>query len=277
MTKPSENTDLLHLSPIERLLSIMTRLRDPDMGCPWDLQQTFDTIAPYTIEEAYEVAGAIEHGRMGDLRDELGDLILQVVFHAQIAKEQNIFTFDDVLNSISDKMVKRHPHVFGGSRINDPAVQSLAWEEQKAAERAEKAEIQGQTPSALDGVATALPALTRALKLQNRAARIGFDWPETAPVLDKIQEEIDELQTEIETGDKSAMMDEMGDLLFSVVNLARHLKIDPEAALRTGNSKFERRFKLLETELAGRGDDISCMSIEALETAWQNIKSKVVQ
>ena len=277
MTKPSENTDLLHLSPIERLLSIMTRLRDPDMGCPWDLQQTFDTIAPYTIEEAYEVADAIEHGRMGDLRDELGDLILQVVFHAQIAKEQNIFTFDDVLNSISDKMVKRHPHVFGGSRINDPAVQSLAWEEQKAAERAEKAEIQGQTPSALDGVATALPALTRALKLQNRAARIGFDWPEMAPVLGKIQEEIDELQTEIETGDKSAMMDEMGDLLFSVVNLARHLKIDPEAALRTGNSKFERRFKLLETELAGRGDDISCMSIEALETAWQNIKSQVVQ
>ena len=277
MTKPSENTDLLHLSPIERLLSIMTRLRDPDMGCPWDLQQTFDTIAPYTIEEAYEVADAIEHGRMGDLRDELGDLILQVVFHAQIAKEQNIFTFDDVLNSISDKMVKRHPHVFGGSRINDPAVQSLAWEEQKAAERAEKAEIQGQTPSALDGVATALPALTRALKLQNRAARIGFDWPEMAPVLGKIQEEIDELQTEIETGDKSAMMDEMGDLLFSVVNLARHLKIDPEAALRTGNSKFERRFKLLETELAGRGDDISCMSIEALETAWQNIKSKIVQ
>ena len=277
MTKPNENTDLLHLNPMERLLSIMTRLRDPDMGCPWDLQQTFDTIAPYTIEEAYEVADAIEHGRMGDLRDELGDLILQVVFHAQIAKEQNIFTFDDVLNSISDKMVKRHPHVFGGSRINDPAVQSLAWEEQKAAERAEKAEIQGQTPSALDGVATALPALTRALKLQNRAARIGFDWPEMAPVLGKIQEEIDELQTEIETGDKSAMMDEMGDLLFSVVNLARHLKIDPEAALRTGNSKFERRFKLLETELAGRGDDISCMSIEALETAWQNIKSEVVQ
>ncbi len=255
----------------------MTRLRDPDMGCPWDLEQTFDTIAPYTIEEAYEVADAIEHGRMGDLRDELGDLILQVVFHAQIAKEQNIFTFDDVLNSISEKMVKRHPHVFGGSRINDPAVQSLAWEEQKAAERAEKAEIQGQTPSALDGVATALPALTRALKLQNRAARIGFDWPEMAPVLGKIQEEIDELQTEIETGDKSAMMDEMGDLLFSVVNLARHLKIDPEAALRTGNSKFERRFKLLETELAGRGDDISSMGIDALEMAWQKIKSQVVQ
>ena len=277
MTKPNENTDLLHLDPIERLLSIMTRLRDPDMGCPWDLQQTFDTLAPYTIEEAYEVADAIEHGRMGDLRDELGDLILQVVFHAQIAKEQKIFTFDDVLNSISDKMVKRHPHVFSGSRINDPAVQSLAWEEQKAAERAEKVGIQGQTPSALDGVATALPALTRALKLQNRAARIGFDWPEMAPVLGKIQEEIDELRTEIETGDKSAMMDEMGDLLFSVVNLARHLKIDPEAALRTGNSKFERRFKLLETELAGRGDDISCMSIEALETAWQNIKSEVVQ
>ena len=277
MTKPSENTDLLHLNPMERLLTIMTRLRDPDMGCPWDLQQTFDTIAPYTIEEAYEVADAIEHGRMGDLRDELGDLILQVVFHAQIAKEQKIFTFDDVLNSISDKMVKRHPHVFSGSRINDPAVQSLAWEEQKAAERAEKVGIQGKTPSALDGVATALPALTRALKLQNRAARIGFDWPEMAPVLGKIQEEIDELQTEIETGDKSAMMDEMGDLLFSVVNLARHLKIDPEAALRTGNSKFERRFKLLETELAGRGEDISFMSIEALETAWQNIKSEVVQ
>ena len=277
MPKKHKTKDLIDLEPMQRLLTIMARLRDPDGGCPWDLQQTFDTIAPYTIEEAYEVADAIEHDRMGDLRDELGDLLLQVVFHAQIAKEQDIFTFDDVLNSISDKMVKRHPHVFGGSRIDDPAVQSLAWEEQKAAERAEKAGIQGQTPSALDGVATALPALTRALKLQNRAARIGFDWPETAPVLDKIQEEIDELQTEIETGDESTMMDEMGDILFSVVNLARHLKIDPEAALRKGNDKFERRFKLLETDLARRGDDISRLSIAALESAWQNIKSQEIQ
>ena len=277
MQKQSKNTDLLHLDPIQRLLTIMARLRDPDGGCPWDLKQTFETIAPYTIEEAYEVADAIEHGRMGDLRDELGDLLLQVVFHAQIAKEQEIFTFDDVLNSISDKMVKRHPHVFGASRINDPALQSLAWEEKKAAERTEKAGIQGQAPSALDGVATALPALTRALKLQNRAARIGFDWPETAPVLDKILEEIEELQTEIETGDKSAMVDEMGDFLFSVVNLARHLKIDPEAALRTGNDKFERRFKLLETDLAGQGEDISRMSIEALESAWQEIKKQEIQ
>ena len=277
MPKKHKTKDLIDLEPMQRLLTIMARLRDPDGGCPWDLQQTFDTIAPYTIEEAYEVADAIEHGRMGDLRDELGDLLLQVVFHAQIAKEQDIFSFDDVLNSISDKMVKRHPHVFGSTKIDHAAVQSLAWEEQKAAERAEKAGIQRQTPSALDGVATALPALTRALKLQNRAARIGFDWPETAPVLDKIQEEIDELQTEIETGDETAMVDEMGDLLFSVVNLARHLKIDPEAALRTGNDKFERRFKLLETDLARRGDDISRLSIEALESAWQKIKKQEIQ
>ena len=277
MPKTQKTKDLIDLEPMQRLLTIMARLRDPDGGCPWDLQQTFDTIAPYTIEEAYEVADAIEHGRMGDLRDELGDLLLQVVFHAQIAKEQDIFSFDDVLNSISDKMVKRHPHVFGSTKIDHATVQSLAWEEQKAAEREEKAGIQGQTPSALDGVATALPALTRALKLQNRAARIGFDWPETAPVLDKVQEEIEELQTEIETGDESTMMDEMGDILFSVVNLARHLKIDPEAALRTGNNKFERRFKLLEKDLARRGDEISRLSIATLESAWQNIKSQEIQ
>ena len=196
---------MIDLQPMERLLTIMTRLRDPDTGCPWDLKQTFDTIAPYTIEEAYEVTDAIKNGRMADLRDELGDLLLQVVFHAQIAKEQDIFTFDDVINAISDKMVKRHPHVFGDDRIDDPVVQSLAWEEQKAAERAEKTGMQGLTPSALDGVATALPALTRALKLQNRAARIGFDWPEMAPVLDKVQEEIDELFDLIDLSLKGAL------------------------------------------------------------------------
>ncbi len=263
---------------MDRLLTIMARLRDPDNGCPWDVAQDFATIAPYTIEEAYEVADAIGHlddghDGMAHLRDELGDLLLQVVFHAQMASEQNAFDFTDVARAISDKMIKRHPHVFGTDDFRDAEAQTVAWEEQKAMERAELADNQGRDQSALDGVATAMPALTRALKLQKRAARVGFDWPEAAPVLDKIGEEVAELKAEMEAGDAPAMAEEMGDLLFSVVNLARHLDIDPEAALRAGNDKFERRFRSLETDLTERDLDPKTLDIEALEEAWTRAKN----
>ncbi len=266
--------DLSNLPPMERLLTVMARLRDPNGGCPWDLEQDFATIAPYTIEEAYEVADAIAKGDMDHLRDELGDLLLQVVFHAQMASEQDAFDFAAVAGAISDKMIKRHPHVFGDADIRGAAAQTLAWEEQKAQERAEAAKGRHVALSALDGIATALPALTRAFKLQKRAARIGFDWPEAAPVLDKISEEMAELRAEMANGDAHAMAEEMGDLLFSVVNLARHLGIDPETALRGGNEKFERRFRRLETDLAQQGRDAAKMDIEALEAAWQTVKKE---
>jgi ATP diphosphatase len=267
-----------NLSPMNRLLAIMARLRDPDDGCPWDLEQDFASIAPYTIEEAYEVADAIATGNMAHLRDELGDLLLQVVFHAQMAAEREAFDFDAIADAISDKMIKRHPHIFGAdlaaTDIDGAAAQTLAWEEQKASERAQAARAEGRPVSALDGVAGALPALTRALKLQKRAARVGFDWPGIAPVFAKITEEIAELQAEISARDRSGMADEMGDLLFSVVNLARHLDLDPEAALRAGANKFERRFRGLETDLADRGVNPADLPIEALEEAWQAAKTK---
>ena len=264
-----------------QLLAIMAKLRDPDGGCAWDLEQTFATIAPYTIEEAYEVADAIQHlgdepGDMAHLRDELGDLLLQVVFHAQMAQEQDAFDFDAVARAISDKMIKRHPHVFGPDQFRDAQSQTIAWEEQKAIERSELADDQERDPSALDGVATALPALTRALKLQKRAARVGFDWPDAAPVLDKITEEMAELKAEMDAGDAPAMADELGDLLFSVVNLARHLDIDPEAALRAGNGKFERRFRHLEADLSDQGIDPKALDIERLEEAWTEAKNSEI-
>ena len=262
-------------TPMQRLLTIMARLRDPDGGCPWDLAQDFASIAPYTIEEAYEVADAIEHGDMTHLRDELGDLLLQVVFHAQMASEQDDFTFQDVAAAISDKMIKRHPHVFGTEQLHSKEAQTVAWEEQKATERAATARAEGRRDSALDGVATALPALTRALKLQKRAARVGFDWPETAPVLDKIEEEIAELRAEMDADDAAGMADELGDLIFSMVNLARHLKIDPEAALRAANSKFEGRFRALEASLTAQGRTPSDLDIEALESAWIDAKQQI--
>jgi len=268
------NQDLSDLPPMSRLLSIMAKLRDPDGGCPWDLKQDFASIAPYTIEEAYEVADAIAKGEMGNLRDELGDLLLQVVFHAQMAHEQDAFDFEDVAGAISDKMIKRHPHVFGTDQIDGAGAQTIAWEEQKAFERAKLAEQESRELSALDGVATALPALTRALKLQNRAARVGFDWPDVAPVLAKIVEETAELQAEMAAGNSEAMAEEMGDLLFSVVNLARHLKLDPEAALRAGNDKFEKRFRLLERDLAAEGLVPNDLSIGKLEKIWQDVKKR---
>ena len=258
--------------PIARLRAVMARLRDPDGGCPWDLEQSFETIAPYTIEEAYEVAEAITLGDRTALKDELGDLLLQVVYHAQMAEEEGSFGFDDVAAAIADKMIRRHPHVFGDDSVADAAAQSGAWERQKAEERARKAEAEGRTASVLEGVSGALPALMRSVKLQRRAARVGFDWPETGQVLDKIVEELGELKTEIAGGDADRLEDEMGDVLFAVVNLARHLGVDPETALRRCNAKFERRFRGVEDRLAAQGRSPDQASLDAMEALWVEIK-----
>jgi len=253
--------------PMARLLAIMARLRDPAQGCPWDREQSFASIAPYTIEEAYEVADAIDRGALTDLRDELGDLLLQVVFHAQMADEAGHFTFRDVVNSISNKMINRHPHVFGQDRIDSAAAQTKAWEEHKAAERAAAATGRGDVASVLDGVALGLPALLRSEKLQKRAARIGFQWPDAAPALVKIDEELSEIKDEIKSGsDPERIGDEVGDLLFACVALARALDVDPEAALRTANAKFERRFRRVE-QLAPSGAPLA-----ELEGFWRQAK-----
>src|SRR5215831_14953794 len=229
--------------PLNQLLAIMARLRDRERGCPWDREQNFSTIAPYTIEEAYEVADAIERGDMPALKDELGDLLFQVVFHARMAEEAGIFDFDDVAAAIADKMERRHPHVFGDAEIAS-AAQTEAWEQHKAAERRDRAQYSADAHSVLDGVALALPALLRAVKIQNRAARVGFDWREACPVFDKIAEEITELRTELDhDGDRERLEEEMGDLLFAVANLARKLELDPEVALRRATAKFEKRFR----------------------------------
>jgi len=260
---------------IDRLLSVMARLRDPEGGCPWDLEQNFATIAPYTIEEAYEVADAIEQNDMAALKDELGDLLLQVVFHARMAEEAGHFAFDDVAAAISDKMISRHPHVFGGHAADTPDAVKVTWEAQKEAER--KAKSNGGTVSALDGVTAALPALLRAEKLQKRAARVRFDWPEVDQVFDKLDEEVAEIREEIAEGgegggDPDRLEDEVGDLLFVAVNLARHLKVDPETALRRSNAKFERRFRAMEAALAAKGEKAEEQSLDALEELWQAAK-----
>ncbi len=252
-----------------RLLEIMRRLRDPDSGCPWDIEQDFGTIAPYTIEEAYEVADAIERADWDELRGELGDLLLQVVFHAQIADDRGLFAFDDVANTIADKMVARHPHVFGDeSRDKSAEQQTRDWEAIKAAERADKAQT-----GVLDGVAVGLPALLRALKLQKRAARIGFDWPETTQVLDKIAEESVELVEAAETLPQDKIEEEMGDLLFVMANLARHLKVDPEAALRRANAKFTRRFARIEDWLAEAGKTPEQSDLAEMDALWNRAKA----
>jgi len=254
---------------IARLLAIMARLRDPDRGCPWDVVQTFDTIAPYTIEEAYEVADAIARGSREDLKGELGDLLLQVVYHAQMAAEAGAFTFADVVAAISDKMVRRHPHVFGDARRDkSPDQQTADWERIKSAERAAGED----RPSALDGVAVALPALTRALKLQDRAARVGFDWPGAEPVLDKIAEEIAELRQARDLRAPGAVEEEYGDLLFAMANLARHLRIDPEAALRAANAKFARRFGAVERALADTGRRPEQSTLAEMDALWTAAK-----
>ena len=260
---------------IDRLLAIMARLRDPKDGCPWDLEQRFETIAPYTIEEAYEVADAIERRDMASLRDELGDLLLQVVFHAQMASEAGDFGFEDVARAINDKMERRHPHVFGDQahKIDSSAAQTQAWETQKANERA----AAGGQPSALSGVARGLPALLRAFKLQNRAARVGFDWPDSTGALDKLREEIEELAAEIvpDSEPSIALAEEVGDVLFSAVNLARKLGIEPEDALRRGNAKFERRFAYIEKSLAEQGRALEETPLEDMEALWQEAKTRV--
>jgi nucleoside triphosphate diphosphatase len=261
------------VAAIDDLLEVMARLRDPERGCPWDREQDFSTIAPYTIEEAYEVADAIARGDMTALEDELGDLLLQVVYHAQMAKEAGRFDFDAVARRVADKMVRRHPHVFGDATVADAGAQTRAWEETKASERREKSGARGAPASVLDDVPLALPALTRAAKLQKRAARVGFDWPETSQVLDKIEEEIAELRAELQGDSSELLRDEMGDLLFAVVNLARHLDLDPEAALRQTNGKFERRFRAIERALAAEGRRPENASLDELEALWQAAKA----
>jgi ATP diphosphatase len=255
---------------LPRLLAIMARLRDPDTGCPWDIVQDFDSIAPYTIEEAYEVADAIARRAFGELRDELGDLLLQVVYHAQMASETGAFDFTDVVRAIADKMVRRHPHVFGEeSRDKSPAQQTSDWERIKAEERSGKS---AAMPSALDGVAAGLPALTRAVKLQNRAARVGFDWPDAGAVLDKIAEETAELVAERESGDHARRVEEYGDLMFVMANLARHRDIDPEAALRAANLKFTRRFQAIEAALTAHGSSPAESSLAEMDALWNEAK-----
>ena len=257
---------------LQDLLAIMARLRDPAGGCPWDREQDFATIAPYTIEEAYEVAEAIAQGDMAALKDELGDLLFQVVFHARVAEEKGVFAFADVVEAIADKMIRRHPHVFGDVEVADAAAQTLAWEEHKASERREKQD--GRPESALDGVGIALPALTRAEKIQKRAARIGFDWPDAAPIFDKIAEETTELRAEITSGSASGIAEEVGDLLFAVANLARHLKVDPETALRDATRKFERRFRRVEALLAEADKSPAESTLDEMEARWQQAKGE---
>lgn len=268
MTNPDSHRD-----PMARLLEIMARLRDPQSGCPWDKEQNFRTIAPYTVEEAYEVADAIEREDWPALREELGDLLFQVVFYAQMGREKAWFDFADIARDIAAKMERRHPHVFGNTKIETAEDQTRAWENHKAAERGAKA-IGIAEHSALDGVPLALPSLTRAEKLQKRAARVGFDWPEAAQVLDKIEEEIGELRAELKTGSKPGPRteDELGDLLFALVNLARHLGHDADQALRGTNAKFERRFRFIEAELAKAGRRPDQASLDEMEALWQRAK-----
>lgn len=260
---------------IDRLLDVMARLRDPEHGCPWDVEQDFASIAPYTVEEAYEVADAIERDDRAALCEELGDLLLQVVFHARMAEEEKSFNFEDVAGAIADKMIHRHPHVFDRDN-HDPAVGLRdSWESLKAAERANKAADKGEDASVLDDVPVAFPALMRAEKLQKRAARVGFDWADVGSVVAKIEEELGELKAEMQNGGSTERLsDEMGDVLFSCVNLARHLKIDPEFALRGTNHKFEIRFRHVESGLRADGIDFKDVDIDEYETRWQAAKTQ---
>ena len=255
------------MSGIDKLIDIMARLRDPERGCPWDRVQTFRSIAPYTIEEAYEVADAIERENLPDLVDELGDLLFQVVFHAQMASETGSFRFDDVVDAISGKMIRRHPHVFGDAGVSGAAEQSMRWEEMKAAERSRE----GEERSLLDDIPLALPALARAFKLQRRAARCGFDWPNADEVLGKVSEELGELRDAVRNRDQAGIDEEVGDLLFTVVNLARHLGTDPETAARAANRKFERRFRELERRA---GASVDALDQDELEKIWSAVKAE---
>ncbi len=257
------------MTDLDQLLQIMAQLRDPQSGCPWDREQTFSSIAPYTIEEAYEVADAIERQDWGDLSDELGDLLFQVVYHARMAQEAGHFDFSQVLRKLCAKMIRRHPHVFAidgdKERKNDAPEQKQHWEEQKMAERAAR-----DSHSLMDDIPLALPAMERALKIQQRAALVGFDWQQAKPVLDKIAEEVEELRVEIEHNDADRMRAELGDIMFALINLARHLKINPAAALRETNQEFSRRFRAMET-ISG-DDGLAALNLEQMESLWQEVK-----
>ncbi len=260
---------------IARLLEIMAALRTPGTGCPWDLEQNFSTIAPYTLEEAYEVADAIARGDLADLRDELGDLLLQVVFHARMAEEQSAFDFGGVVEAITEKLLRRHPHVFGEAKGLSPKQVEGVWDRIKSEEKAERT-IRGgkaEDASALAGVPVAMPALTRALKLQAKAGKVGFDWNDPMAVLSKIREECDEIEAEIAADDRSKATTEVGDLLFAVVNLARHLDADPEATLRTANRKFERRFGAIERALAAQGKRPQDSTLAEMDALWDAAKA----
>jgi MazG family protein len=257
---------------IERLLAIMARLRDPKAGCAWDLEQTFETIAPYTIEEAYEVDDAIRRGDLGALRDELGDLLLQVVFHAQMASERGAFAFPDVVAAISDKLVRRHPNVFGDERIGSAADQVRAWESHKARERERAARAAGREPSALEGVPLGLPALARAQQLVRRAAAAGFRWPDSNAALEKVDEELAELHAELAAGERERLREELGDLLIAAAGVAHALDLDAEAALRDAGAKFERRLRALERELAAEGRRLRDLDPHDLLERWNRAK-----
>jgi MazG family protein len=257
------------MADIRELLDIMAALRDPEHGCPWDLKQDFSSIAPYTIEEAYEVADAIQRGHPGDLKDELGDLLFQVVFHAQMASEQQSFGFGEVVAAVCEKMVRRHPHVFDGAHVPDASAQAGAWEQAKERER----EGRG-ADSLMDEVPRGMAELQRAVKLQKRAARAGFDWAEAGPVLAKVEEETEELREALLSGGADEVEDELGDLLFVVTNLARKLKVDPARALRRANAKFERRFRAMESAAGGPGA-LDSLTLDEMETLWQQVKREM--
>ena len=265
---------------IDSLIDIMAALRNPESGCPWDIVQTFETIKPYTIEEAFEVADAIERKDMDDLCDELGDLLLQVVFHARIAEEAGAFSFGDVVHAITRKMIRRHPHVFAVSDANMEDAVTLQWDRIKAEEKRERAERRARSgitedfkAGFLGSVQRTFPALTEALKLQERAANVGFDWSAPEPILDKIEEEIGELRSALASGEKAKVSDELGDLIFAVVNIGRHVKTDPEQALRDTNTKFRRRFHHIETTLDAEGETLEGASLERMEEIWQAAKA----
>ena len=279
MTSPKAGKD------IQNLIEIMAALRTPVTGCPWDLEQNFATISPYTIEEAYEVVDAIERGDMVDLKDELGDLLLQVVFHARMAEEANLFGFPDVVEAITKKMIRRHPHVFGDKDAHSPQQVKILWDDIKAREKAERRSARKAAgyddagssafSSHLGGIPDALPALTRAEKLQSKASKVGFDWNDPRVVLYKIEEETAEIKDAMDRGSKAEISEEIGDLLFAVVNLARHLKIDPEQALRSANRKFTRRFNYIERSLGEKDRPLNDASLDEMEVLWQEAKTRV--
>lgn len=264
---------------IDQLFTIMAALRDPVTGCPWDVVQTFETIKPYTLEEAYEVADAIERDDMDDLCEELGDLLLQVVFHARMAEEAGAFAFGDVVHAVTAKMIRRHPHVFARSEADTPGAVKAQWDRIKAEEKAERRERRARrglpdtAKGFLDGVTRAQPALMEALKLQQQAAKVGFDWSEPAPILDKIEEEVAELRAALAEGRQEAVADELGDLIFALVNIGRHVGAEPEMALRGTNAKFRRRFRHIETELSAAGETLEQATLERMEALWQDAKA----